>query len=68
MTPGAACETVVHPGESIDALRATGDDDREGRRAERALLESEERHAAVGIAGITLCESRAISASGGSPH
>jgi predicted glycoside hydrolase/deacetylase ChbG (UPF0249 family) len=60
MEPGRTYEMVVHPGEVDDALLATGDDYHEGRCAERALLESEELRAVLGIAGIELVDFRGV--------
>jgi dolichyl-phosphate beta-glucosyltransferase len=62
MEPGGTYEMVVHPGEMDDALLATGDDYRHGRHAERALLESEELRAALGIAGIEVADFRILRA------
>jgi dolichyl-phosphate beta-glucosyltransferase len=57
--PGDTIELVVHPGFPDDGLRASGDEYREGREHEQALLTSEETRSWIRLSGFRPSDFRA---------
>ena len=67
--PGETVELVVHPGIPDEALTASGDSYRDGRRLERALLFSEETRSWLRLSGFSPTDFRDVgSRSAALPH